>query len=128
MKQTLALATFVVPDYDAAIAFFTQTLRFTLVEDIPQGHKRWVVVRPSGGGAGLLLAEATSAAQTAAIGKQTGGRVGFFLQTDDFDRDHAAMLAKDVNFLEEPRVEPYGKVAQWADPWGNLWDLIQYKD
>ncbi|MEO0911857.1 MAG: VOC family protein [Pseudomonadota bacterium] len=124
MHQRLALATLVVPDYDDAIAFFTETLSFRLVEDTPQGAKRWVVVAPAGG-AGLLIAKASSDAQTAAIGHQTGGRVAFFLETDDFDRDHAAMRAKGVEFLETPRNEAYGKVAQWRDPWGNLWDLIE---
>ena len=128
MKQNLHAVTLVVPDYDAAIAFYTETLDFTLTQDIDLGGgKRWVLVTPSGSdGASLLLAKADGADQSAAIGNQTGGRVGFFLQTDDFDRDHADMLAKGVQFEEEPRHELYGSVAVWRDPFGNRWDLIQF--
>ena len=115
----------VVPDYDAAIAFYVGALGFELVEDTDQGGgKRWVVVRPPGGGAALLLARAVTEAQTAAIGNQTGGRVGFFLETDDFARDHAAFLAAGVMFEEAPRDEPYGMVAVFRDPFGNRWDLL----
>lgn len=90
------------------------------------GSKRWVTVQPKGvSGAGLLLAQADGAIEIAAIGNQVAGRVGFFLHTDDFARDHATMLARDIRFLEEPRYEPYGTVAVFADPYGNLWDLIQ---
>jgi catechol 2,3-dioxygenase-like lactoylglutathione lyase family enzyme len=128
MKQSLHAVTLVVPDYDAAINFYTATLDFILSKDIDLGGgKRWVLVTPPGSGeASLLLAKADGAEQEAAIGNQTGGRVGFFLETDDFQRDHAAMRAKGVHFEEEPRVEPYGKVAVWQDPFGNRWDLIQF--
>lgn len=128
MKQSLHAVTLVVPDYDAAINFYTETLDFTLSKDIDLGGgKRWVLVTPPGlGEASLLLAKADGAEQEAAIGNQTGGRVGFFLETDDFQRDHAAMRAKGVHFQEEPRVEPYGTVAVWQDPFGNRWDLIQF--
>jgi catechol 2,3-dioxygenase-like lactoylglutathione lyase family enzyme len=114
----------VVPDYDAAIAFYVGTLGFRLVEDIDQGRKRWVTVEPPGGGVRLVLARADGPAQEAAIGNQTGGRVFLFLETDDFARDHAAMTAAGVRFEEAPRHEPYGTVAVWRDPFGNLWDLI----
>lgn len=128
MKQSLHAVTLVVPDYDAAIAFYTETLSFTLEQDIDLGGgKRWVRVGPPGSnGASLLLAKAVGPDQNAAIGNQTGGRVGFFLQTDDFHRDHAAMRASGVQFEEDPRTEPYGIVAVWRDPFGNRWDLIQF--
>ncbi len=120
----LSLVAVLVPDYAAGLAFYVGSLGFRLVDDIDQGRKRWVVVEPPGGGCRLLLARAEGAAQEAAQGNQTGGRVGFFLQTDDFGRDHAAMLAAGVTFEEPPRHEPYGRVAVWRDPFGNRWDLI----
>ncbi|MFT4184225.1 MAG: VOC family protein [Rhizobium sp.] len=128
MPQSLFLVTLVVDDYDRAKAFYCDALGFDCVADElqPEG-KRWVVVKPKGGeGAALLLAQAVSDDQRAAIGNQTGGRVGFFLKTDDFARDHAAMKAKGVRFLEEPRHEVYGTVAVFSDPYGNTWDLIQH--
>ncbi|AYG65041.1 MULTISPECIES: VOC family protein [unclassified Rhizobium] len=128
MPQSLFLVTLVVDDYDRAKAFYCGTLGFDCLQDEvqPEG-KRWVAVKPKGGeGAALLLAQAASDNQRAAIGNQTGGRVGFFLKTDDFARDHAAMKAKGVRFLEEPRHEVYGTVAVFADPYGNTWDLIQH--
>ena len=115
----------IVPDYDPAIRFFCDVLRFRLVEDIVQGSKRWVTVEPSGGGVRLILARAEGSLQQAAIGQQGGGRVWLFLQTDDFAGDHARMLAAGVVFEEAPRHEVYGTVAVWRDPWGNRWDLIQ---
>ncbi|MCX7288074.1 MAG: VOC family protein [Rhodobacterales bacterium] len=124
MGARIAALALVVPDYDAAIAFYVGTLGFRLTEDIPQGSKRWVTVEPPGGGARLVLARAEGTAQRTAIGNQTGGRVFLFLQTDDFSRDHAAMLAAGVPFEEAPRHEPYGTVAVWRDPFGNRWDLI----
>jgi catechol 2,3-dioxygenase-like lactoylglutathione lyase family enzyme len=121
----LATVTLVVPDYDQAIAFYVGALGFRLIEDTPlSAEKRWVVVCPPGGGACLLLAKAANAEQTAAIGNQAGGRVAFFLETDDFARDHAAFSAAGVHFLEPPRTEPYGTVAVFVDPFGNKWDLI----
>ncbi|MEO1322891.1 MAG: VOC family protein [Pseudomonadota bacterium] len=128
MTQTIASITLVVPDYDAAIAFYRDSLGFTLLEDTKLSDtKRWVRVAPPGAETALLLAKADGQAQVAAIGNQTGGRVGFFLHTNDFARDHAAMLAKGVSFREEPRFEPYGTVAVFEDPFGNLWDLIEPK-
>lgn len=125
----LALVTFLVHDYDEAIAFFTQALRFALVEDTPLGYgKRWVVVAPAqGGGASLLLAQAADAEQEAAVGRQAGGRVFLFLHTADFAADYAHMVAHGVQFLEQPRHEPYGTVAVFADLYGNKWDLLQPK-
>ncbi len=129
MSQTIGALTFVVPDYDEAIAYFTETLGFRLIEDRPLGDsKRWVQVAPAGGGVRLLLAKAAGDAQAARVGNQTGGRVFLFLHTDDFWRDHEAFVAKGVRFLEAPRDEAYGWVAVFADRWGNKWDLLQLRD
>ena len=118
-----------VRDYDEAIAFFVGKLDFDLSEDTDMGGgKRWVRVAPPGDGTtDLLLAVATTDAQRARIGDQTGGRVGFFLQTDDFWRDHARMSAAGVEFLESPREESYATVAVFRDAYGNRWDLLQPK-
>lgn len=124
MTTRISALALVVPDYDEAIAFYVGKLGFRLVEDVDQGRKRWVTVEPPGGGVRLVLARAEGEAQLAAIGNQAGGRVFLFLQTDDFARDHAAMLAAGVTFEEEPRHEAYGSVAVWRDPFGNRWDLI----
>jgi catechol 2,3-dioxygenase-like lactoylglutathione lyase family enzyme len=113
-----------VPDYDAAIFFFVTVMGFRLTADIDQGHKRWVTVEPPGGGVALVLARAEGPQQLAAIGKQAGGRVFLFLETDDFARDHARMTAAGIVFEGEPRHESYGTVAVWRDPFGNRWDLI----
>jgi catechol 2,3-dioxygenase-like lactoylglutathione lyase family enzyme len=122
----LALVTLVVPSYEAGLAFFVDGLGFALVENTRLSEtKSWVVVRPPGGGADLLLARAASSAQAARIGDQTGGRVAFFLHTDDFHRDRARIEAAGGRFLEPPRREAYGTVAQFADPFGNVWDLIE---
>ena len=127
MSARISAVTLVVPDYDAAIAFYCGALGFDLLEDTKLSEtKRWARVAPKGGGAALLLAKADDAAQQAAIGNQTGGRVAFFLETDDFDRDHAAFLAAGVAFQDAPRRETYGTVAVFADPFGNHWDLIQH--
>jgi catechol 2,3-dioxygenase-like lactoylglutathione lyase family enzyme len=126
--RRIALVTLVVDDYDEAIRFYTEALGFRLVEDTPRPDgSRWVVVRPGPqeAGADLLLARAKGEPQGNRVGDQTGGRVGFFLQTDDFARDHARMLAAGVTFLEEPRHEPYGSVAVFQDLYGNRWDLLQ---
>ncbi|WP_205926994.1 VOC family protein [Rhizobium sp. P32RR-XVIII] len=128
MPQSLFLVTLVVDDYDRAKAFYCGALGFDCLQDEvqPEG-KRWVVVKPRGPeGAAFLLAQAVGERQKAAIGNQTGGRVGFFLKTGDFDRDYAAMLANGVTFLEAPRHEVYGTVAVFADPYGNTFDLIQH--
>ncbi len=126
MKQRFAQLTFLVRDYDEAIAWFTRVLRFELREDTPRGAgKRWVRVEPPGGGPGLLLAKAVTPGQEAAVGRQAGGRVFLFLHTDDFRRDHAEMTARGVQFTETPREETYGMVAVFLDLYGNKWDLIQ---
>ena len=121
--------TIVVDDYDRAIEFFTGVLGFGLVEDSPSltndgRPKRWVVVRPPGAETAILLARADGERQDAAIGNQAGGRVGFFLRVDDFDAACRRMTAAGVEFLTAPRTEPYGRVAVFADPWGNRWDLL----
>jgi catechol 2,3-dioxygenase-like lactoylglutathione lyase family enzyme len=126
MTARIATATLVVPDYDAAIRFYCGALGFELLEDTQLSEsKRWVRVAPAGGGAALLLAKADGHAQEQAVGNQTGGRVSFFLETDGFDRDYTAFAAAGVEFLEEPRVEPYAKVAVFHDPFGNKWDLLE---
>ena len=128
-SQSLAHVALVVRDYDEAIAWFTEKLGFTLVEDSyqPEQDKRWVLVAPPGStGASLLLARASSPEQAAFIGNQAGGRVFLFLETDDFERDHEAMLAKGVAFIREPKTAPYGTVAVFEDLYGNLWDLVQF--
>lgn len=126
-QARLGALALLVPDYDAAILFFVSVMGFRLTADIDQGRKRWVTVEPPGGGAHLVLARADGPEQRAAVGKQAGGRVFLFLETDDFVRDHARMTAAGVLFEEAPRVEPYGTVAVWRDPFGNRWDLIGRK-
>ncbi|MGX7825739.1 VOC family protein [Actinokineospora sp. 24-640] len=120
----LALVTLVVRDYDEAIDFFVNALGFTLREDTPRDGKRWVVVAPRGE-TGILLARASTPEQAARVGEQTGGRVGWFLTTDDFQRDYQRMRAHGVVFDEEPRHEPYGTVVVFRDLCGNCWDLIE---
>lgn len=126
--RRIGAVTFLVRDYVEAIAWFRDALGFALVEDTPLGGgRRWVLVSPGDRGTPLLLAEASTDEQRARIGDQTGGRVGFFLHTDDFARDHARMRAAGVRFNEEPRHEAYGTVAVFEDLCGNLWDLIEPK-
>jgi catechol 2,3-dioxygenase-like lactoylglutathione lyase family enzyme len=125
----LDLTTLVVRDQDEAVTFFVDALGFELAEDragtTDDGRpKRWVVVRPPGGGAGLLLARADGAEQEAVVGRQAGGRVGFFLHVEDFAAQHERMVAAGVRFLEEPRREAYGTVAVFRDCAGNRWDLL----
>ena len=125
----LDLVTIVVDEYDPAIAFFVDTLGFAMVEDAPattnDGRpKRWVVVRPAGGGTGVLLARADGVAQRAIVGGQTAGRVGFFLRVDDFEATHRRLTAAGVRFVGSPRDEPYGRVAVFLDVAGNRWDLL----
>ena len=128
MNQSISLISYLVRDYDEAIAFFTDAMQFELVEDTPRSDKRWVVVRPRNeSGSSLLLAKAITPEQEAAIGNQTGGRVFLFLHTDDFWRDYNHMRAHDVQFMEEPRNEKYGVVAVFKDLYGNKWDLLQPK-
>jgi len=127
-RQSLALVSVVVRDYDEALAFYVGTLGFELVEDtyIPEQDKRWVVVQPPGATESrLLLARAATPEQASRIGNQTGGRVFLFLYTDDFERDYARYKAKGVEFVREKKQERYGTVAVFRDPYGNLWDLLQ---
>ncbi len=127
MTLRIATITLLVDAYDSGIAFYRDVLGLRLVSDLDMGGgKRWVVVE-GGGGARLLIAEASDEAQRAAIGRQTGGRVGFFMETDDFAAEHTRLKAAGVRFLEEPRHEPYGSVAVFVDPFGNKWDLIEPK-
>jgi catechol 2,3-dioxygenase-like lactoylglutathione lyase family enzyme len=125
--RSITSVALVVHDYDEAIAFFTNALRFTLVEDTNLGNgKRWVIVAPSSTtSASLLLAKATTPEQQAHIGNQTGGRVFLFLHTDDFWGDYRHMQAHGVQFIEQPRQEPYGTVVVFLDLYGNKWDMIQ---
>lgn len=129
MTQAIATVALVVRDYDEAIGFYRDALGFELVADTPLGGgKRWVLVAPKGDkGARLLLALADGSEQAARVGDQLGGRVGFFLETDDFARDHAAFSSRGVRFLEAPRHEAYGSVAVFEDLYGNKWDLIEPK-
>lgn len=129
MAQTLGYLTFLVREYDEAIAYFTRALGFTLLEDSDLGGgKRWVLVGPAAhGGTSLLLARAVTAEQVRQIGNQAGGRVFLFLHTDDCRRDFRAMLARGVRFQEEPRDEAYGTVAVFADLYGNRWDLLELR-
>lgn len=127
MAQNLGAVALIVRDYDEAIAFYVGKLGFDLIEDTPMGDKRWVLVGPKGGQTRLLLAQAAAPDQVAAIGAQFAGRVGLFLNTDNFARDHAAYIAAGVKFLETPRYEPYGTVAVFEDLYGNKWDLIEPK-
>ena len=121
----LGMITLLVDDYDQAIDYYTNVLGFTLVEDTPLSDiKRWVVVSP-GEGAHLLLAKATNEAQKAAIGNQNGGRVSFFLYTNNFDRDYERFSEHKVAFTESPRRETFGKVVVFVDKYGNKWDFIE---
>ncbi|WP_408588863.1 VOC family protein [Novosphingobium sp.] len=127
--RRIGLTTLVVRDYDEASAFFIDKLGFALREDtLLSPDKRWVVVAPcASAGGGLLLAKAANEEQRAVIGKQGGGRVFLFLETEDFARDHAAFHAAGVRFREPPRQEAYGTVAVFEDLYGNLWDLIEHR-
>ena len=128
--QRLAHISLVVRDYDEAIAFYVDVLGFELVEDSyqPEQDKRWVVVRPSGGGASILLARASNARQEEFIGDQAGGRVFLFLQTDDFWRDYNDLTTKGIEFLRAPKTADYGVVAVFQELYGTLWDLVQFTD
>jgi catechol 2,3-dioxygenase-like lactoylglutathione lyase family enzyme len=130
MANRLAAISLLIREYDEAIDFFTQVLRFRLLEDTPMGgEKRWVVVAPGNGeGASLLLARAANDDQKAHIGNQTGGRVFLFLHTTDFWDDYNYMKAHGVRFTEEPRHEAYGTVVVFLDLYGNKWDLVERKE
>lgn len=127
MNQRLAQIAIVVNDYDEAIQFYVEKLKFVLLEDtVLSRTKRWVRVAPSGSDScALLLAKAADDEQRSRIGNQTGGRVFLFLHTDDFWRDYQFMTETGVRFVRSPSEEPYGTVAVFEDLYGNLWDLIQ---
>ena len=127
---TLGYVTLVVKEYAEAIEYFTRVLGFKLIQDsLLDKEKRWVVVAPAGpGGTALLLARASTSEQESRVGNQTGGRVSFFLHTDDFARDYAAMRSRGVRFMESPREESYGTVAVFEDLYGNRWDLLQLRN
>lgn len=126
MSQHLALISLLVADYDEAIQFYVHTLGFDLIEDSPQGSKRWVVVRPSGATeTAILLAKASNVEQQRQIGNQAAGRVFLFLHTKDFWRDYQQMQQQGVKFLETPRQEAYGTVAVFEDLYGTRWDLLE---
>ena len=125
----LSLVALVVDDYDPAIDFFVGVLGFELAEDEPSltndgRPKRWVVVRPPGAATGLLLARADGEEQAAAVGNQVAGRVGFFLHVDDFEETYQRLVKHGVEFLTQPRDEPYGRVVVFRDIAGNKWDMI----
>ena len=131
MIQSIVHIALVVKDYDEAIEFYTKKLHFTLIEDTyqPEQDKRWVVVSPSSSvGTTILLARASKTEQKPFIGNQAGGRVFLFLGTDDFWRDYNEMISKDIEFVREPKNQSYGTVAVFKDLYGNLWDLVQFKD
>jgi len=134
MAQTLGYIALVVREYDEAIAFFTQSLGFRVIEDSVSKdrlgqEKRWVLVAPAGSrGSSLLLARASTPEEASRIGNQTGGRVFLFIHTDDFWRDYRAMTTRGVKFREAPREEAHGTVAVFEDLYGNKWDLLQLKD
>ena len=129
MKQHLTHIAIVVDDYDEAIAFYTQKLKFTLLEDtVLSDTKRWVLVRPQGASeCSLLLAKGVNEAQKSRIGNQTGGRVFLFLHTDNFERDYQNLIDNDIKIVRQPIFEDYGTVAVFEDLYGNLWDLIEPK-
>lgn len=131
MAQSLSNVALIVRDYDEAIAYYCDRLGFELLEDSyqPEQDKRWVVVRPRNGpgsGTAIVLARPSNADQEAFIGRQGGGRVFMFLATDDFERDHAFYLSRGVRFVREPKTMDYGRVAVFADLYGNLWDLVEF--
>ena len=131
MIQSIVHISLVVNDYDEAIDFYTKKLKFNLIEDTyqPEQDKRWVVVSPPGSnGTAILLAKASKEEQISFIGNQTGGRVFLFLGTDDFWRDYNDMVAKGIEFVREPQEQDYGTVAVFKDLYGNLWDLLQFRE
>lgn len=128
MNQSIVHIALVVKDYDEAIDFYTKKLHFILVEDTyqPEQDKRWVVISPPGSvGTTILLARASKSEQESFIGNQSGGRVFLFLNTDDFWRDYNDMIVNGIEFVREPKEQPYGIVAVFKDLYGNLWDLLE---
>ncbi len=131
MPQVIAHVAIVVRDYDEAIDFYVHKLGFDLIEDTyqPEQDKRWVIVGPKGSrGSSLLLARASTPHQSQYVGDQAGGRVFLFLRTDDFWRDYRAFADRGVEFAREPKEADYGVVAVFKDLYGNLWDLVEFRD
>lgn len=130
MKQKIGYVALLVDDYDAAISYYTTKLKFNLIEDTDRGNgKRWVLIAPAGSTETcLLLAKASGNSQQNCLGNQTGGRVSFFLHTDNFWNDYNDYKANGVVFIEEPREEAYGTVAVFKDLYGNKWDLLELKN
>jgi catechol 2,3-dioxygenase-like lactoylglutathione lyase family enzyme len=128
MATSLGMIAIVVPEYDEALAHYVDDLGFTLIEDTQLSpEKRWVVVAPGNSGAQILLAKASSAQQEAAIGNSVGGRVGYFLYTDNFAETYEYYLSRGIEFTENPRSESFGQVVVFKDKYGNKWDLIEMK-
>lgn len=128
MTTTLGMITIVVDEYDRAIKHYVEDLGFTLIEDTELSpEKRWVVVAPSSEGAQILLAKAANPQQTAAVGNSTGGRVGYFLYTENFQQTYEEYLSRGIEFTETPRQEVFGQVVVFKDRYGNKWDLIENK-
>jgi uncharacterized glyoxalase superfamily protein PhnB len=128
VATTLGMVAIVIPDYEEAISHYVHDLGFTLIEDtVLSPEKRWVVIAPSSDGARILLAKASNPQQEAAIGNSTGGRVGFFLYTDDFSDTYSKYLERGIEFAETPRNEAFGQVVVFKDKYGNKWDLIENK-
>ena len=126
MSMHISSFALLVSDYDQAIAYYTEKLGFELREDSPRENgKRWVLVAPPGAQTSILLALAATDPQSRHVGDQIGGRVGFFLHTDDFERDYSLYHSRGVRFCEQPRHEQYGSVAVFEDLYGNRWDLLQ---
>jgi uncharacterized glyoxalase superfamily protein PhnB len=126
--NTLGMIAIVIDEYDEAISHYLNDLGFTLIEDtLLTADKRWVVIAPSDSGARILLAKASNQEQKKAIGNSTGGRVGFFLYTTNFSETYSSYKARGIEFIEEPRSEPYGQVVVFKDKYGNKWDLIEQK-
>lgn len=131
MIQSIVHISLLVKDYDEAIEFYTKKLHFTLIEDTyqPEQDKRWVVISPPGSsGTAILLARASKPEQLSFIGNQSGGRVFLFLATDDFWRDYKEMIDNNIEFVRKPQEQDYGTVAVFKDLYGNLWDLVQFKE
>ena len=128
MTARIACIQLVVPDYESALQFYCGVLGFHVVEDteLPDEDKRWITVQPNGGSPALVLGRARDAEQQAAIGNQAGGRVFLFLATDDFERDYQRLVKRGVPFIRLPTDHDYGRVAVFRDPFGNLWDLVQF--
>jgi catechol 2,3-dioxygenase-like lactoylglutathione lyase family enzyme len=126
---TLGMITIIIDDYDLAIAHYVNDLGFELIEDtVLTPEKRWVIVAPSHEGAKILLAKAANEVQKAAIGNSTGGRVGFFVYVDNFEETYQLYKSRGLHFMEDPRIESYGRVVVFKDRYGNKWDLIEHNE